>query len=406
MDRKNINLRKAFPETPEICREAVLQAVRTYPEQRPMKRSYKIPIIAAIIFVLICGVAFAIGHYYSVREYVAAGNPSEAFENAIVPLEQRADRCGLSVTLGDAVCDGTDLIFTLNIAANPDADPIYVYPELRGSLNGAPLDVLLSGFDFSDGFSAVIPGLNADSQLASQSTGIKAAIIDPIQAGKIDWTYTLRLYKPTGKLVADEHRWSWTDDEPDDGREYYLSLHERGEIPLLGGTRVSGDYLYAFAEDWQEYIRLSEIDLIERTGLFEFADTIEFHFSTDVSVKENAADGAVYAFDGYTLRVKSITTSFMQLHYELEVVYDEPQPSEHDLDQFYVIFDDHGDIIPQYDRRFSLADDNRSCTVRGSAERISDAPITAITFRLDHEYTTDPNDTAEDMPTFTIQLDA
>lgn len=403
-ERKKINLREAFPETPEMCREAVLQAVSSYREEEKMKRSYRVLLIAAVVLALMCGAAFAIGHYFSVREYVAAGNPSAAFEDAIVPVEQSADCGGLRMTLGDAVCDGRDLIFTLNIAAEKDAEPVYVYPELRGSCNGAPLDVRCSGFDFSGGFSAVIPGLNADEQSASVSTGVRVALDAPLLAGKIDWTYALHLYKPTGKLVADGHRWSWTDDVPDDGREYYRGLYENGEIPLLGGNWVSGDYLYSFADDWQEYMALSELELIERTGQFEFIDTVEFHFSTEIAVEERAVPEDVYVFDEFTVRVKSLTASFMQLSYELEVVYNEPQPGEHEIDQFYLLFDDAGAPIPQNGRIFSLADDMRTCSVRGSAERISDAPLAAVTFRLDHELTADPNDTAADMPAFTVPL--
>lgn len=40
-ERKKINLREAFPETPEMCREAVLQAVSSYREEEKMKRSYR-----------------------------------------------------------------------------------------------------------------------------------------------------------------------------------------------------------------------------------------------------------------------------------------------------------------------------------------------------------------------------
>ncbi|MBR6766462.1 MAG: hypothetical protein IKM02_00760, partial [Clostridia bacterium] len=57
------------------------------------------------------------------------------------------------------------------------------------------------------------------------------------------------------------------------------------------------------------------------------------------------------------------------------------------------------------ERGFSLGDDKRTCTVYGSAERITDSPLTAITFRLDHEFTIDQNDTAEGMPSFTVALD-
>ena len=90
MDKnKDIDLRKAFPEMPDMCRNAVLQAVSAYQEEQDMKRRYRIVLIAAVILTLMCSVAFAITQYYSVREYVAMGNPSTAFEEAIVPCEHK-----------------------------------------------------------------------------------------------------------------------------------------------------------------------------------------------------------------------------------------------------------------------------------------------------------------------------
>lgn len=45
-----------------------------------------------------------------------------------------------------------------------------------------------------------------------------------------------------------------------------------------------------------------------------------------------------------------------------------------------------------------------TATITGSVTRISDEPLTAITFTLDHLMTIDQNDTAEDMPSFTVEL--
>ena len=129
-----------------------------------------------------------------------------------------------------------------------------------------------------------------------------------------------------------------------------------------------------------------------------------FNFSTEVTEEKNLAEETIHVFDEYTVTVKSITASFMQVDYELEVLYNEPQSGEHELEQFYALIDDNGNIIPQYDRGFSLAEDNRTCTVYGSAERINDTPLTAITFRLDHEFTINSNDTVDDMPSFTVTL--
>ena len=92
----------------------------------------------------------------------------------------------------------------------------------------------------------------------------------------------------------------------------------------------------------------------------------------------------------------------MQVNYELEAVYDEPQPSEHDLVQSYVLIDQEGNVMPWRSSTWSLAEDDRTCKVWGSVERITDAPLTEITFTLSNDPT--GNHSAEDMPSFTIRI--
>lgn len=65
-----------------------------------MYRPAKMLLAAALIVMLLCGTAFAIVNYYSVRDYVADGQPSAAFERSIVPLEKMDVSGGLSFTLG------------------------------------------------------------------------------------------------------------------------------------------------------------------------------------------------------------------------------------------------------------------------------------------------------------------
>lgn len=98
---------------------------------------------------------------------------------------------------------------------------------------------------------------------------------------------------------------------------------------------------------------------MEETGLLELTDQITFTFTTASPANENRAKTTEFAFDGYTVTVKSITQSFMRVDYTLEVVYDQPQGREHDIDQYYALTDQDGTLLPWRESRLSLAEDKK-----------------------------------------------
>jgi len=365
-----------------------------------MKRKIPFSVALAAILILTSVTAFAVAKYYSVREYVADGKTSTAFEEAIVPVEKSVESCGLTMAFGDAVCDGQNLMFTMDITAAEGAEPVYVYPSLSATCNGEPLKVYYDGFDFAYGAGAIIPSLNPDEPLAASNRGFEVELDEPVQSGKIDWAYTLRLYKPTGKLVNVGHEWPGGE-EPRNWEEYYRSLYENGQIGVRAGNSI-GDYLLALRPDGEEHGALTEAERAERSGMFELADTAVFEFSTEVSDGSALISETVHVFDGYTVAVKSIDSSFMQVNYVLEVVYDEPQPSEHDLCVSHVLTDQDGNIMPWRSSSWSLAEDGKTCTVWGSVERITDAPLMEVTFTLSDSPSS--NHREDGMPSFTVQI--
>ncbi|MBQ7519258.1 MAG: DUF4179 domain-containing protein, partial [Clostridia bacterium] len=104
-----LDLAGAFPETPDLCRRAVLNAVGSYREEKKMKRPFVMAIAIVLILALLGGTALALVNYYSVRDAVANGTPSKEFEQNIIPIEQSKTAQGITVSLGDAVFDGTVL---------------------------------------------------------------------------------------------------------------------------------------------------------------------------------------------------------------------------------------------------------------------------------------------------------
>ena len=118
-----LNLSGAFPKTPEICRLAVLNAVCSYREEKKMKRPFVMAIAVILILALLGGTALALVNYYSVRDAVANGTPSKEFEENIIPIEQHKSAQGITVSLGDAVFDGSTLAATIELAHEENIGP-------------------------------------------------------------------------------------------------------------------------------------------------------------------------------------------------------------------------------------------------------------------------------------------
>lgn len=397
MDERSLDLLAAIPDTPDMCREAVLHAASTYREEKAMWKPSKMILAAALIVMLLCGTAYAIVNYYSVRDYVADGKTSVEFEENIIPLEKTVTSNGLSFTLGDAVFDGKDLAFTMNIAASEDASPLYIWPRLQAFCGDAELDVDYLGTDSFSDLGTFIPNYVPEERLMGTGNQGARATLDAVPQGDVTWRYTISLYKPTGEVVQ-ARDWDDRNESYGEWEAYLRGLYKEGKIGFTGVASIL---------DWYSAIDMERLpgntfgDNLLRTGLFKLADAVVFEFTTAVPQSKLLVSGESFPFDGYTVHVTSLTQSFMQLDYALTVTFDEPYLGhEHYLEQFYDLSDQNGVKLRRRTATLELADDRMSCTVVGSVERISDEPITAITF------TRKVYDWPEDMliPAFTVDL--
>jgi len=393
--RHEIDLRDAIPDTPDMCRAAVLHAASTYREERKMWKPSKIILAAALIAALLCGTAFAIVNYYSVRDYLANGNPSAAFEENVIPLEKSVTSHGLTVALGDAVFDGKRLAFTMDMSVAENAEMMYVYPRLQAFCGGEELKVGFMGTTMFSDMGGFVP--HPDYPLEGVGPQAADAELDPTKVtGDVTWRFTLFLYKPTGEVVV-ARDWDDQNESYEAWEDYLRELAKEGKIGCLYGASIF---------DWLHAVSGSDLDAtftqrMQDTGLFELADTIVFEFTTAVPDKTVLISGASFPFDGYTVTVDYLAQSFMQLDYALTVRFDEPyQGHEHYLEQFYDLSDQNGVKLRRRTATLELAEDRMSCTVTGSVERISDEPLTAVTF------TRKVYDWPEDMliPAFTVDL--
>lgn len=393
-----LSLKNAVPPTPDMCREAVLHAVSTYKEETPVKKRYISLVAAALMLVLLSGTALALVHYYSVRDYVADGQPSESFERNVIPLDKRATSHGVSMTLGDAVFDGTRLVFTINLDAQEGATPVYLYPQIEAVCNGQKLDAYFHGGSpmYTEGL--LYPSIDETVQLPNQF-GVTAPLYDEVATDAVDWRFTVQVFTPNWPLV--------NAGEPESGQRAawyarFPKAYENHQIMTDNGYDLT-EYLDAIPVP-EDLLFQSFTDRLTATGAFTHADTLVFEFTTALPETTAAPEGQVFAFDGYEIEVKRMDVTFMQINYEFEMRFDEPQGHEHDLPASFAPIYPDGTPLKFIRHTWSLEDDRRTAKVWGSAERISDDPLEELTFMLDARWKSAEENQRDARPSFTVDL--
>ena len=397
---EDIHLDGAFKKTPETCREAVTRAVSSYKEEERMKRPLTLITAIALILVLLCGTAFALANYYSVRDSVAGGAPSQAFESNIIPLEKTQSSNGVTVSLGDAVFDGRVLNFTVELQHDADALPVFLYGELKADYNGEPLSVgsnsVFEGgvlYPSADPRYPVRERQNISAEIYEPTAGADWKEID----GSVHWAYDVKVLRPNWEILSQDSM----------GYEEYRAAcaDAYAEQKILAAY---GQHLEEYADAIPEARESGETMWVLRqligSGAFSLADTMKFEFTTEAQKPVNQAGVNVFHFDGFEVEVKRVFLSFMRVNYELELRFDQYQPKEYDMDCFYDLFDPAGIELAFKDGTLHLNDDHRSATLWGSVEYISDQPLASVTFKPSARFNVDTERAEDTVLWFTVSL--
>lgn len=408
-----LNLRNAFSPTPDMCRDAVLHAVSTYREERRMKKTYVTVLAAALALLLVCGTAFALVNYYSVRDYIADGNPSQQFEENITVVEQTKESHGLTFTLGDAAFDGNRLIAAMSFEADDSAKPMFVYPVLEAWNGEELIDIFATFNGNTDGllFPYLMGGAPRTNEL-----GISADVFDA-PSGDVQWKLSVYLYDVLWPTELIEQPSGGGLSTPNDTvfQEYFLN-----QKILTFGTSLSflQDAVRTTDSKWLEKAPVcatgnSFPEMMVNAGAFALADTLVFDFTTAQPEAVELTDKHVFHFDEYDVEVKSISQTFMQVDYELELRYHE-HPGEIEsrnayesgLEDTFTLIDQNGNELEWVDSGLELADDLVTARVYGTFLRISDEPLTSVTFRLNERFISEEYYKANaDRLTFTVDIE-
>lgn len=406
-----LNLSGAFPKTPEICRLAVLNAVCSYREENKMKRSFVMAIAVILILALLGGTALALVNYYSVRDAVANGTPSKEFEENIIPIEQRKSAQGITVSLGDAVFDGTVLTTALELAHEENIGPqcLIMWLTAQSGDEALGIDTTCSSGG-NDGYYTHFLYPSADPQVPmAEKLALSGKIYDREGNGKgwqelsgpVDWQLTVQIFKPNWEIVLSDETRDW-----DTYEAQFAQAYEQGKIMAEFGL-VLDEYVSCMP-NFSDYSNENWFaDQLVKSGAFTLADTLTFDFTTPLPDSQEYGADQVYTFDDYTLTIRKLTRSFMRVKYQYDVVFAHPQSKEYgytDLDFAYALYDQDGREMTFKSTTFDFEDDQRTAHFWGEVEYMEDAPLTAIHFRPDERFLRTKEKAQDEGLWFTVEL--
>lgn len=379
-----------------------------------MKKAYVTILAAALALLLIGGAAFALVNYYSVRDYIAEGTPSQQFEENITAVEQTKSSHGLTFTLGDAVFDGSRLAAAMNFEANDSAKTMFVWPVLEAWQGDQLLDSFSTFNGSADGllFPYLIEGAPRTHEL-----GISAEVYDELASDDVQWKLSMYLYDllwPV-EIIEQSADGVWRAPKEEVFREYFLN-----QKLLSGGQSLTFMESAVWTTD-PKWIERAPIcangstfpEMMVNAGAFALADTLVFDFTTAQSKTVELANGQIFRFDEYDVEVNSITQTFMQVDYELVLRYHE-HPGEIEsrsayemsLEDTFALFDQNGNQLKWQNSGLELAEDLITARVYGTFLRISDEPLTSLTFRLNEGFISKEYYEANaDRLTFTVEIE-
>lgn len=119
------DLTRAFPPTPDACRDALSAAARSVREE-PLRRKYPLAIVIAAILTLMTTVAIAEG--WNVLHFLGIQPDSDATQ-LVQPVSASARAGNVTLTIDSILCDGEDLAFDWTFTNADPAQPVYLHLE-------------------------------------------------------------------------------------------------------------------------------------------------------------------------------------------------------------------------------------------------------------------------------------
>ena len=302
---------------------------RAHEEEQPVKRKLSVSLAVALVLTLLAATACAVVIRFGALDYNAQLAENPEYARHILTLDETYDHEAFTMTLNDAVFDGSALSLTMNITPKEGAEPVFIYPIITASVGGKELEVDVeggTGGNFLSGF--WVPSKDPYTR-TDGAYGVDCAIMrseydaaNPYAPTEesVTWNVSFDVLKPL--LPVEQDQTILYGDDTDESMEDYMvrfsDAYAQGRI-LLTSAGDLWEYLSIVPipegvdeETWYS-ARLNE--QLVMAGLFQRQEQLIASFTTDGTELLTLDGENIFRFGDYEVVFHDLTASFSRVNY-------------------------------------------------------------------------------------------
>lgn len=242
-------------------------------EERRMKRKMPAALVAALVLLLVTSVAFAATKGFGILDFRPEQRENAAYVERILSLDQAFLCDAFTMTLNEAVYDGQELSFAMDIAPAEGGKPVYVIPHVYAEQGGRRLACEMTrGYGEIGGDGFWIPFVHPFSASFDggepEPIGAGYTLADAAR-GEVEWTIELEMLAPNwpvrfaeyGEPMIGEEPWSDADYERYEAMfarayaEGTILLDADGGIAMYASCVPQADGVDGGEKSWEELLQ-------------------------------------------------------------------------------------------------------------------------------------------------------
>ena len=328
--------------TPQMQADTLRRA-RLSNQPLHMRRKLSYSLAFALLALLLAATAGAAA-YFGVLRFHAEQENNAVYQQHILPIGERLTAQSATVTVNDAVFDGSSLSFSLDIAHIAGTPEVYLYPRVTAMQAGQVIPTAVTGFqqvseDESYGLSASLSGFGLYEGIFMPARGIGKAeqgyysldvsLLEalPHPEKPVQWSLTFDVLHPV--FALEDAPYTVTEEE-DGGVSYTwntatedcLNAYREGRI-LIDSVGFLMDYAFALpAPDGMTAAQWEQADLGTRltaSGAFSLSEQLTARFVTDGAPIASIQSPQTFSVGDYACTLSKLTLTFARLEYEMTV---------------------------------------------------------------------------------------
>lgn len=308
-------------------RARVLREVRG---EYKVKKKIPAGLVLALGILLLAATACAAAVRYGIMDYNRRYAENEAYQEHILQIDETHENDFVTLTVNEAVFDGTSFSMTMNIEPKEGAGEVYIMPRVTAMAGDRALDVDIegcSGGDFFSGF--FVPGLGEMSRndgcygadYAILTEGEDGLVLDT-EEEPVTWTVTFDILRP--EYPVREVETMLGGDDTDIPYEVYMAqfsdAYACGEILLVYGSPVEYASVLPVPEGMSRdaWYSLHIEDRLAASDAFTRVEKLTISFTTGENRVHALSEPQTFDLgEDYEVTVTACSATFARADYRL-----------------------------------------------------------------------------------------